>query len=98
MEFGIGEILLVESGIGKTFACGIRDSGFYNPEYSSRNPESGIHGVESSPRLHWIPLSGATTRAAYGAKRETCDEAEVVNLCDKKSPTYTHASPEAKWN
>ena len=60
--------------------------------------ESGIHGVESSPRLHWIPLRGATTRAAYGAKRETCDEAKAVNLCDKKSPTYTHASPEAKWN
>ena len=32
------------------------------------------------------------------AKRETCDEAEAVNLCDKKTPTYTHASPEAKWN
>ena len=60
--------------------------------------ESGIHGVESSPRRHWIPLRGATTRVAYGAKRETCDETEAVNLCDKKSPTYTHASPEAKWN
>ena len=60
--------------------------------------ESGIHGVESSPRRHWLPLRGATTRAAYGAKRETCDEAKAVNLYDKKSPTYTHASPEAKWN
>ena len=36
-----GKCLLVESGrIQETFSCGIRNPGLWNPECSSRNPES----------------------------------------------------------
>ena len=44
-----GKFLLVESGrIQETFSCGIRNPGLWNPECSSRNPESGIAGL---PRI-----------------------------------------------
>ena len=40
-EFPNREILpFLESGIRESFASGIRYPGFWNPEYSSRNPES----------------------------------------------------------
>ena len=64
-----------------------------NPVPGIRNPWCGIQSKTTLDSLTW-----GDNAAAYGAKRETCDEAEAVNLCDKKSPTYTHASPEAKWN
>ena len=35
-----GTFLLMESGIRENFACGIRNPGVWNPEYSSTNPES----------------------------------------------------------
>ena len=39
-----GKFLLVESGrIQETFSCGIRNPGLWNPECSSRNPESKFH-------------------------------------------------------
>ena len=43
MESGFrnpGKILPVDSGIRQTFAYGIRNPGFCNPEYSSMDPES----------------------------------------------------------
>ena len=57
-----------DSGIREIFACGIWNPGLWNPEYSSRNPEShqrlksGIQipltkNLESgiqNPRLSWI--------------------------------------------
>ena len=63
-------------------------------EFSTWNPESmAWNPVQDCVRF---PYVGRQRRIR--AKRETCDEAEAVNLCDKKTPTYTHASPEAKWN
>ena len=37
-DFGIGEILLVQSGIRENIARRIRNPGLWNPEYSLRNP------------------------------------------------------------
>ena len=37
-----GKFLHVESGILETFACGIRNPGPWNPEYSCQNPESPL--------------------------------------------------------
>ena len=34
------EVLLVESGFPEFFSCGFRNPGLWNPEYSSRDPES----------------------------------------------------------
>ena len=113
MEFGIGEIfacawnpesekfLLVELGI---LGFPIRNTaqGIQNPSSTDKdgNPVPGIHnpwrGIQSKTTLDSLTWGDNARRIR--AKRETCDEAEAVNLCDKKSPTYTHASPEAKWN
>ena len=60
----------MESGIEEKFACGIQNPGLWNPEYSSRNPEShkrletriqvpmtktGIHYLES--RIQFFKIS-----------------------------------------
>ena len=36
----LGKVLLVESEIREVFACGIRNSGLSDSEYSTKNPES----------------------------------------------------------
>ena len=50
-ESGFSEFLLVESGIRENFTCGIRNPGLWNPEYSSRNPESPKDGNPESKYL-----------------------------------------------
>ena len=35
-----GKFLLMETGIQEKLECGIWNPGLWNPEYSSRNPES----------------------------------------------------------
>ena len=46
--------------LGK-FACGIRNPGFWNPEYSSRNPESRKFfgsGIQFQLTKDWNPVIG----------------------------------------
>ena len=50
-ESGFSEFLPVESGIRENFACGIQNPGLWNPEYSSRNPESPKDGIPESKYL-----------------------------------------------
>ena len=47
-ESGFSKFLFVESGIREIFASGMRNPGLWNPEYSSRNPESPKDGIPES--------------------------------------------------
>ena len=96
------ESWVLESGIqhkesGIPLTTGIRNPMFHLQilEFSTWNPES-MGGNPVQDCVSQFPYLGRQRRIR--ARKETCDEAEAVNLCDKKTPTYTHASPEAKWN
>ena len=67
-----GRKVALSKGIWELFVYTIRNPGFWNPEYSSRNPESStdkywnpVPGIRNrqrgiqNPRLSWIPLHGA---------------------------------------
>ena len=95
------ESWVLESGIqhkesGIPLTIGIRNPMFHLQmlEFSTWNPES----MAWNPAQDCVRFPYVGRQRRIRAKKETCDEAEAVNLCDKKTPTYTHASPEAKWN
>ena len=50
------EVLLVESEIPENFACENQNPGPWNPEYSSKNPESHYWNPESQPRPQGFSL------------------------------------------
>ena len=60
--------LLMESGIRENFACGIRNPGVWNPEYSSTNPESHNNpltlGIQN-PKFHGQRLESGMRRVEY---------------------------------
>ena len=69
-------IQLKESGIPLTI--GIRYPSSNDRESGIQYLESGIHGVESNPRLSWIPLRGATiTCKAFNQN----DQSRFSTLC-----------------
>ena len=49
----------LDFGVREIFACKIRNPGLWNPEYSSRNPESKTGRLESST---WNPEFTAKNR------------------------------------
>ena len=57
-ESGFSKFLFVESGIREIFASGMRNPGLWNPEYSSRNPESPKDRIPESKTV-LVPLHSA---------------------------------------
>ena len=64
-----GRIVALSKGIWETFVCTIRNPGFWNPEYSSRNPESKFYS-QIKESTAWNPESKTVLDSlAWGDER-----------------------------
>ena len=67
----ICEIFAWGIGIRTSFACGIRNPGLWNPEYSSRNPTKDWN---PKSKFHWQRLESSTwNQESYGVESRIHD-------------------------